>query len=223
MSDLYNEVMLRRWSIDLVSGRPECFEDAIDVTMISAEDRAAIEAKNADIHAAIEAAEAYLDGEPTDDGYVEVLARLRAGQDTEQDRQIVDDRYNYAVAITLPTEADLARRAMPALKPYQFRAIVELAGLEDAILGAIEAMAVNNVLQILVFSLFAGVALAAIGPAGAPLLQVADALVVLMLQINKHGLIPENNRRLMCLSMFWHFLDVVWIGVFTFVYLMGVL
>ena len=141
MSDLYNEVMLRRWSIDLVSGRPECFEDAIDVTMISAEDRAAIEAKNADIHAAIEAAEAYLDGEPTDDGYVEVLARLRAGQDTEQDRQIVDDRYNYAVAITLPTEADLARRAMPALKPYQFRAIVELAGLEDAILGAIEAMA----------------------------------------------------------------------------------
>ncbi|SFD57843.1 cytochrome o ubiquinol oxidase subunit III [Paracidovorax konjaci] len=48
-------------------------------------------------------------------------------------------------------------------------------------------------------------------------------LVVLMIQIGKHGLIPENNRRLMCLSMFWHFLDVVWIGVFTFVYLMGVL
>ena len=48
-------------------------------------------------------------------------------------------------------------------------------------------------------------------------------LVVLMLQINKHGLSTENKRRLMCLSMFWHFLDVVWIGVFTFVYLMGVL
>ncbi|MFN9727269.1 cytochrome o ubiquinol oxidase subunit III [Acidovorax sp.] len=48
-------------------------------------------------------------------------------------------------------------------------------------------------------------------------------LVVLMVQISKHGLIPENNRRLMCLSMFWHFLDVVWIGVFTFVYLIGVL
>ena len=48
-------------------------------------------------------------------------------------------------------------------------------------------------------------------------------LVVLMVQIGKHGLIPANTRRLMCLSMFWHFLDVVWIGVFTFVYLMGVL
>ena len=29
-----------------------------------------------------------------------------------------------------------------------------------------------------------------------------------------HGLIAENKRRLFCLSMFWHFLDVVWIGVF---------
>ncbi|MFZ6759244.1 cytochrome o ubiquinol oxidase subunit III [Undibacterium sp. Ji50W] len=48
-------------------------------------------------------------------------------------------------------------------------------------------------------------------------------LVTLMFQIVRHGLTPENGRRLMCLSMFWHFLDVVWIGVFTFVYLMGVL
>ncbi|WP_454733986.1 MULTISPECIES: cytochrome o ubiquinol oxidase subunit III [Cupriavidus] len=48
-------------------------------------------------------------------------------------------------------------------------------------------------------------------------------LVTLMVQVGKYGLIHENKRRLMCLSMFWHFLDVVWIGVFTFVYLMGVL
>jgi cytochrome o ubiquinol oxidase subunit 3 len=48
-------------------------------------------------------------------------------------------------------------------------------------------------------------------------------LVTLMAQVGKHGLTPENRRRLLCLSMFWHFLDVVWIGVFTFVYLMGVL
>jgi len=48
-------------------------------------------------------------------------------------------------------------------------------------------------------------------------------LVTLMVQVAKFGLIEANQRRLMCLSMFWHFLDVVWIGVFTFVYLMGVL
>ena len=48
-------------------------------------------------------------------------------------------------------------------------------------------------------------------------------LVTLMVQVGRGGLVPENRRRLLCLSMFWHFLDVVWIGVFTFVYLMGVL
>jgi cytochrome o ubiquinol oxidase subunit III len=48
-------------------------------------------------------------------------------------------------------------------------------------------------------------------------------LAVLLVQLAQRGLIAENRRRLMCLSMFWHFLDVVWIGVFTFVYLMGVL
>ena len=46
-------------------------------------------------------------------------------------------------------------------------------------------------------------------------------LVTLMLQVRQRGLIADNQRRLMCLSMFWHFLDVVWIGGFTFVYLMG--
>ncbi|MDQ0511593.1 cytochrome o ubiquinol oxidase subunit III [Ancylobacter amanitiformis] len=48
-------------------------------------------------------------------------------------------------------------------------------------------------------------------------------LFTLMVQVKQRGLVPGNKRRLMCLSMFWHFLDVVWIGVFTFVYLMGVL
>ena len=48
-------------------------------------------------------------------------------------------------------------------------------------------------------------------------------LFTLMVQVARHGLITANRRRLMCLSMFWHFLDVIWIGVFTFVYLMGML
>ena len=47
----------------------------------------------------------------------------------------------------------------------------------------VAAMAENNVLQILVFSLFAGVGLTAIGPKGAPLVRGADALAEMMLQI----------------------------------------
>jgi cytochrome o ubiquinol oxidase subunit 3 len=46
-------------------------------------------------------------------------------------------------------------------------------------------------------------------------------MVTLMVQVLRHGLVPALQRRLMCLSLFWHFLDVIWIGVFTFVYLLG--
>lgn len=48
-------------------------------------------------------------------------------------------------------------------------------------------------------------------------------LFVLLVQLQQRGLSSANMRRLVCLSMFWHFLDVIWIGVFTFVYLLGVL
>ncbi|TCT22498.1 cytochrome o ubiquinol oxidase subunit III [Thermomonas haemolytica] len=48
-------------------------------------------------------------------------------------------------------------------------------------------------------------------------------LLTMLVQVGRFGLTTANRRRLFCLSMFWHFLDLVWIGVFTFVYLMGVL
>jgi cytochrome o ubiquinol oxidase subunit 3 len=44
---------------------------------------------------------------------------------------------------------------------------------------------------------------------------------VMLVQVGQRGLGVENQRRLTCLGMFWHLLDVVWIGVFTFVYLLG--
>lgn len=55
-------------------------------------------------------------------------------------------------------------------------------------------------------------------------LHVASGLLwiaVLMWQISRKGLTTTNSTRLACLSLFWHFLDVVWIGVFTVVYLLG--
>lgn len=48
-------------------------------------------------------------------------------------------------------------------------------------------------------------------------------ILVMLVQVSQRGLIIENRRRLLCLGMFWHFLDIIWIGVFTFVYLIGVL
>ncbi|MGK3114539.1 cytochrome o ubiquinol oxidase subunit III [Candidatus Pantoea formicae] len=55
-------------------------------------------------------------------------------------------------------------------------------------------------------------------------LHVTSGLIwmaVMMFQVSKRGLTATNRTRIMCLSLFWHFLDVVWICVFTVVYLMG--
>ena len=48
-------------------------------------------------------------------------------------------------------------------------------------------------------------------------------MLTLMAQVAQRGLTAANELRLTCLSLFWHFLDIIWIGVFTFVYLIGVL
>lgn len=48
-------------------------------------------------------------------------------------------------------------------------------------------------------------------------------MVVMMTQVAIKGLTPPVQSRLMRLSMFWHFLDIVWIGIFSMVYLMGVI
>src|SRR5271165_1126418 len=47
------------------------------------------------------------------------------------------------------------------------------------------------------------------------------ALVYLVAQVIAKGLQPAVLRRLLCWSLFWHALDIVWVGVFTLVYLMG--
>jgi len=47
------------------------------------------------------------------------------------------------------------------------------------------------------------------------------ALIYLAAQVVTLGLRPAVLRRLLCWSLFWHALDIVWVGVFTLVYLMG--
>jgi cytochrome o ubiquinol oxidase subunit 3 len=47
------------------------------------------------------------------------------------------------------------------------------------------------------------------------------ALVYLVAQVLAKGLQAAVLRRLLCWSLFWHALDIVWVGVFTLVYLMG--
>lgn len=48
-------------------------------------------------------------------------------------------------------------------------------------------------------------------------------MIVMMAQVSFLGITVITFRRLVVFSLFWHFLDLVWIFIFTFVYLMGVI
>jgi cytochrome o ubiquinol oxidase subunit 3 len=46
-------------------------------------------------------------------------------------------------------------------------------------------------------------------------------LTVMMAQVAVKGLRATVERRLLCFALFWHALDIIWVGLFTVVYLMG--
>ena len=48
-------------------------------------------------------------------------------------------------------------------------------------------------------------------------------MTVMIVQVALFGITFDTFRRLVVFSLFWHFLDLVWIFIFTFVYLIGVL
>jgi cytochrome o ubiquinol oxidase subunit III len=61
-----------------------------------------------------------------------------------------------------------------------------------------------------------------VGTHGAHVTSGLIWLVYLAAQVKVKGLRPAVLRRLLCWSLFWHALDIVWVGVLTLVYLMGV-
>ncbi|TYP72597.1 cytochrome o ubiquinol oxidase subunit 3 [Paenibacillus methanolicus] len=48
-------------------------------------------------------------------------------------------------------------------------------------------------------------------------------MIGLMIQLSRRGITPVTQRKVNVISLYWHFLDVVWIFVFTIVYMMGVM
>ncbi len=72
-------------------------------------------------------------------------------------------------------------------------------------------------------SAFLSAFFALVGTHGFHILSGLVWILVLSAQLLRDGLTEKNQTRVMSLSLFWHFLDIIWIGVFTLVYLLGVL
>ena len=47
--------------------------------------------------------------------------------------------------------------------------------------------------------------------------------IAIMLQVKKHGITPKTANKAFIFSLYWHFLDVVWIFIFSFIYLKGMM
>lgn len=60
-----------------------------------------------------------------------------------------------------------------------------------------------------------------VGTHGAHVTSGLIWFLYMIAQVYAKGLRPRVLRRLLCFSLFWHALDIVWIGVITLVYLMG--
>jgi cytochrome o ubiquinol oxidase subunit 3 len=68
-------------------------------------------------------------------------------------------------------------------------------------------------------SAFLSAFFALVGAHGAHVTLGLCWLLAMMAQVATLGFSPMVMRRLLCFSLFWHALDIVWIGVFTIVYL----
>ena len=47
-------------------------------------------------------------------------------------------------------------------------------------------------------------------------------LLTMIAQVFAKGYRPDILRRVLCFALFWHTLDIIWVGIFTVVYLLGV-
>ena len=72
-------------------------------------------------------------------------------------------------------------------------------------------------------SAFTSVLLTTLGTHGAHVMLGLFWGLFIVIQVIKRGLTPENANKAFIFSLYWHFLDVMWIFIFSFIYLKGMM
>ncbi len=72
-------------------------------------------------------------------------------------------------------------------------------------------------------SAFTAILLTTLGTHGAHVTLGFFWGLFIILQVKKRGLTPETANKSFIFSLYWHFLDVVWIFIFSFIYLKGMM
>jgi cytochrome o ubiquinol oxidase subunit 3 len=156
-----------------------------------------------------------------------VLGRNYAGGPTG--RELFDLPYVFGETMLLLTSSATYGMAMLAMhRQRKDRILIWLAVTLLLGLGFV-AMEVNEFRHMILAghgpsrSAFLSSFFALVGTHGSHVAAGLVWIAVMMGQLVSKGLAPGVQSRLLRLSIFWHFLDIVWVGVFTMVYLMGVM
>jgi cytochrome aa3-600 menaquinol oxidase subunit III len=72
-------------------------------------------------------------------------------------------------------------------------------------------------------SAFTSILLTTLGTHGAHVTLGIFWGIFIVLQVKKRGLNPQTANKAFIFSLYWHFLDVVWIFIFSFIYLKGMM
>ncbi|WP_249872070.1 cytochrome aa3 quinol oxidase subunit III [Oceanobacillus saliphilus] len=72
-------------------------------------------------------------------------------------------------------------------------------------------------------SAFTGILLTTLGTHGAHVMFGLFWGIFIFIQIKKQGLTPQTANKSFIFSLYWHFLDVMWIFIFSFIYLKGMM
>lgn len=72
-------------------------------------------------------------------------------------------------------------------------------------------------------SAFTAILLTTLGTHGAHVTFGLFWGIAIFMQVKKRGLTPETGNKTFIFSLYWHFLDVVWIFIFSFIYLKGMM
>lgn len=72
-------------------------------------------------------------------------------------------------------------------------------------------------------SAFTSILLTTLGTHGAHVTLGIFWGIFIVLQVKKRGLTPQTANKAFIFSLYWHFLDVVWIFIFSFIYLKGMM
>ena len=72
-------------------------------------------------------------------------------------------------------------------------------------------------------SAFTAILLTTLGTHGAHVTFGLFWGLFILIQIRNRGLTPETTNKSFIFSLYWHFLDVVWIFIFSFIYLKGMM